>query len=515
MSNRQLTLGSLFDGIGGFPLCAELSGVTPVWAAEVDPACVAVTKQRFRNMVHLGDVSKINGAEIPPVDIITFGSPCQDLSVAGARKGLKHSDNGDTETTRSGLFIDAIRIVYEMREATNGVYPAFIVWENVDGAFSSNRGRDFQTVLAEIAKTDIPMPGSGKWARAGMVRGRGIDIAWRTLDAQYWGVPQRRKRIYLIGSFGTDSAGRILFKPDSAQRYLTPRPEAEHPSGSALGGGNEAASRVFDARGNGGGVAPTITGDHNNRVTDYTAVVMQRGFGLDCYNNDVSEQAAALGTNCGKSTGRNAVVINAAGFHGQNSVAAGGVGLLKEKTPTLSVTKHLDVAYCIGNRQTNQTNLDEITGAFCMLYAIDRATFNQGENAKYDFQIDSSGINSTVVAKGPGAVAYRLYMSLRWIIRRLTPRECERLQGYPDDWTVIGEITEMSDEDYEFYKALYIADKQLRGKKYCKNPDKAKIIRWYNTLCNNTSRYRALGNSLAIPCALRVVGYIADYMRRN
>lgn len=170
---RRITLGSLFDGIGGFPLCAEISGVKPIWAAEVDPACVAITRQHFPDMLHFGDVSKIDGAKIPPVDIITFGSPCQDLSVAGRRKGMKHKDNGDEETTRSGLFFEAIRIIYEMREATNGRYPTFIVWENVPGAFASNNGHDFRTVLEEITKTDIPMPASGKWAHAGMVRGGG------------------------------------------------------------------------------------------------------------------------------------------------------------------------------------------------------------------------------------------------------------------------------------------------------------------------------------------------------
>lgn len=168
-----LTLGSLFDGIGGFPLCAVLSGITPVWAAEVDAACVAVTKQRFPGMLHLGDISKIDGAKIQPVDIITFGSPCQDLSVAGKRAGIKHIGSGDEETTRSGLFLEAIRIIYEMRNATNGQYPTFIVWENVPGAFSSHNGNDFRTVLEEITKTDIPMPTSGKWASAGVVRGGG------------------------------------------------------------------------------------------------------------------------------------------------------------------------------------------------------------------------------------------------------------------------------------------------------------------------------------------------------
>lgn len=166
-----LTLGSLFDGIAGFPFAAVLSGITPVWAAEVEPFCVAIARERFPDMIHYGDVSKINGADLPPVDIISFGSPCQDVSVAGKRRGIKNEAAGDSETTRSGLFFDAIRIIYEMRKATNGLYPTFIIWENVAGAFTSNSGGDFRTVLEEITKTDISMPSSGKWASAGMVRG--------------------------------------------------------------------------------------------------------------------------------------------------------------------------------------------------------------------------------------------------------------------------------------------------------------------------------------------------------
>ena len=211
----KLTLGSLFDGIGGFPFAATVAGITPIWAAEIEPACVAITKQQFPNMLHLGSVTDINGAEIPPVDIISFGSPCQDLSVAGKRAGL--------DGERSGLFTEAIRIIYEMRIATNGKYPTFIIWENVPGAFSSNKGCDFRTVLEEITKTNIPMPASGKWANSGVVRGGAICAAWRLLDAQYWGVPQRRKRIYIIGSFGSNCAEEILFERDSVRRYLTPR----------------------------------------------------------------------------------------------------------------------------------------------------------------------------------------------------------------------------------------------------------------------------------------------------
>lgn len=148
----DMKLMSLFDGSGGFPLAASLCGIEPVYAAEVEPYPIAVTKNRFPKMKHLGDVSKVKGGEIEPVDIITFGSPCQDMSIAGKRAGLKHADMGDDETTRSGLFLEAIRIIKEMREATNGVYPRYAIWENVPGAFSSNRGEDFRTVLEEFIR---------------------------------------------------------------------------------------------------------------------------------------------------------------------------------------------------------------------------------------------------------------------------------------------------------------------------------------------------------------------------
>ena len=149
---------SLFDGSGGFPLAGAMCGITPVYASEVEPYPIAVTTSRFPKMKHLGDVSKVNGAELDPVDLITFGSPCQDMSVAGKRAGLKHQDKGDEETTRSGLFMEAVRIIKEMRKATNGRYPTFALWENVPGAFSSNRGEDFKVVLEELVKITEPTP---------------------------------------------------------------------------------------------------------------------------------------------------------------------------------------------------------------------------------------------------------------------------------------------------------------------------------------------------------------------
>lgn len=199
----QLKGGSLFDGIGGFPLAGTRFGIDFVWASEIESFPIEVTKRHYPNMKHLGDITKIKGNEIEPVDVITFGSPCQDLSVAGKRAGL--------DGQRSGLFMEAVRIIREMREATNGKYPRFAVWENVPGAFSSSKGADFRAVLEEIAESEIPMPASGKWATAGMVRSNGIEIAWRVLDAQYWGVPQRRKRIFLVADFTGQRAGEILF----------------------------------------------------------------------------------------------------------------------------------------------------------------------------------------------------------------------------------------------------------------------------------------------------------------
>ena len=160
-----MTLGSLFDGIAGFPLAAQRQGITPVWGSEIEADCIDISAKHFPDMQQLGNIMEISGAEIPPVDIISFGSPCQNLSVAGNGKGLAGSE--------SRLFFEAVRIIDEMRCATNGKYPKYAVWENVAGAFSSNKGRDFQKVLEEITKTAIPMPASRRWANAGLVRSRG------------------------------------------------------------------------------------------------------------------------------------------------------------------------------------------------------------------------------------------------------------------------------------------------------------------------------------------------------
>lgn len=296
MNKKKLTLGSLFDGSGGFPLGGLLNGIEPKWASEVEPFPIRVTSKRMPFMKHLGDISKLNGAEIEPVDIITFGSPCQDMSVAGKRNGLDGS--------RSSLFYEAVRIIKEMRYKTDGKYPRFIVWENVLGAFSSNKGEDFRAVLKAICSVKdenlaVPEPPKGKWTGAGNIVAADFSIAWRTFDAQYWGVPQRRKRIYLVADFDGQCAEKILFESESV------------PGDTSQGISSwERASASFK---------------DCSRKTSY---------GVDGYNGYIDEVISTLGVNCGMSTGITCV-MESAGFCTEHSAKSRGIGFEKDKAPTL------------------------------------------------------------------------------------------------------------------------------------------------------------------------------------
>ena len=240
-----MKLGSLFDGAGTCPLAGQMTGFKPVWASEIEPFPIAVTSARFPKMVHLGDVTKIDGGKIEPVDFITFGSPCQDLSVAGKRAGL--------DGERSGLFMEAVRIIKEMRGATNGRYPQIVMWENVPGAFSSNNGEDFRLVLEELAKiydpaVSISRPTDNrgkptKWERQGCIMADGFSIAWRLLDAKFWGVPQRRKRIFLVADFGGQCAGQILFECGGLSRDFRQGKPQRQENGCVAGNGVADANR--------------------------------------------------------------------------------------------------------------------------------------------------------------------------------------------------------------------------------------------------------------------------------
>jgi DNA (cytosine-5)-methyltransferase 1 len=242
-----MTLGSLFSGSGGFELAGVLAGITPVWNAEIEPFPCKVTAARFPNVKNYGDVTKIDGSKVEPVDIITLGSPCQDISVAGKQVGIQKG-------TRSSLFFEAIRIVREMLEATDYKYPRYLVWENVPGAFSSNKGDDFRSVLQSIVDlkdplSDVPKP--KKWGNAGCIVGDGYSIAWRIYDAQYWGVPQRRKRIYLIGCLGDERAGEILFKPESLRGNTTESRKTGKGAAADAQRSTDGSSHVYCLQGNG------------------------------------------------------------------------------------------------------------------------------------------------------------------------------------------------------------------------------------------------------------------------
>ena len=256
---KQLTLGSLFDGIGGFPYAASFYGIRPLWASEIVPECVAVTRRHFPDMAHLGDITQLHGSMIPPVDILTFGSPCQGLSLAGRRLGLADE--------RSGLFMEAIRIIREMQEATHGKYPQFAIFENVPGALSSNGRRDYQAVLEAFTGAKVPMPESGRWANAGMARGRGVDLAWIIYDAQHFGTAQRRRRLFLVADFRGKRAGEILFVPKSLRGYFeaggTPRQGITAFTESGAGAAGAVIEILNDQGGDSmtverGGLSPTL-----------------------------------------------------------------------------------------------------------------------------------------------------------------------------------------------------------------------------------------------------------------
>lgn len=382
-----MKLMSLFDGSGGFPLAASLCGIEPVYASEVEPYPIAVTKSRFPNMKHLGDVSRIKGAEIEPVDIITFGSPCQDMSVAGKRAGLKHTAVGDEETTRSGLFMEAIRIIKEMRVKTNGIYPRFAVWENVPGAFSSNRGEDFRLVLEEFIKITEPnavmpaVPQAG-WAYADCISGDGWSIAYRVFDAQYWGVPQRRRRIYLVADFRGECAQEILFKRESLRGYF------------------EAGRTPWQG----------IAADAQNCVG--TAIG-----GVDRYNQSFLPGLA------------------------QTLRASGG----GDCTPTVLAP--------VGKEKT-------------------------------------------------------VAVPVHYIVRRLTPTECARLQGFPDLWGHLNKKESFTDEEYKFWIEVRNAYAKINNKAV-KDYTKAQILTWYNKLHTDSAEYKMWGNGIALPNALYVMQGIA------
>ena len=440
----KVTVGSLFDGIGGWCIAAERNGAVPVWSSEIEPFCIEVTKKHFPNVMQLGDIKKIKGDKIPPVDIICAGSPCQDLSIAGKREGLKGE--------RSGLFRTANDIVSDMLNATSGKYPKYFIWENVLGAFSSNKGCDFQAVLSEITQADIPMPRSGRWARSGMVRSKRCKVTWRVLDAQYWGVPQHRERIFLIACFG-NRGGRpeVLFEPESmsgnpaeseSKKETTTRTAVPGTETSVydIGNGQINSIRMSEKTG-------ALNCMHDQRC------VLVKTYRIGSYESE------GMKSNNPKAGIKEVDKSNTLDLSGSNPARnQGGICI-----SVLDMTHAQDVI-------DDKTSTLKSSTRLAVVYAIDRAAFNQGANAKYDFKISDNGINSTLVARGPSAVGC-IYKNIDCsYVRRLTPLECERLQGLPDNWTEGG---------------------------------------------SDTARYRAIGNGMAQPCADYVMSKVVEDIKEE
>ena len=626
---NNLTLGSLFDGSGGFPLGGLISGITPVWASEIEPFPIRVTTKRMPFMKHYGDISQMDGGKIEPVDIITFGSPCTDMSIAGKRAGLDGS--------QSILFYEAIRIIKEMREATNGKYPRWICWENVTGAFSSNSGADFKAVLEAVIgiaepEVQVPAPENGKWPYADWHVGDGWSVAYRTLDAQYWGVPQRRRRIYLVADFAGGCAGEVLFKSEGLSGY----------SAESFRTWQRAARS-----------APPRSG----------------ATGFDGYNGSLTgEVSSTLGVNCGMSSGRNGIILNdqggarmdvsedvtatlraeahhppvlieAAGFCTEHSARSRSIGYEEERSPTLRagvvpavfenhsqdtrytgpvntaptvaanygmggnnqpfvvnegvpvtlkirsgcdgggkgplIQEDKSATLACGNDQTlfqpkvygicskdsNAMKSDNPRSGFyeaqttrtldgnggnpscnqggmaVVAYGIDRAAFNQGKNAQFGFAVDEE-VEPTIVAKGPGAVATRTFSaskasfftqaeeelantlvatdykdpplinaSQEYTVRRLTPAECARLQGFPDWWCEDLGTDAPTEEDLAFWGDVWEIHRRVVGSGQ-KPKTRKQLIKWLQNPHSDAAEYKMWGNGVALPCVYFVLSGI-------
>lgn len=663
----NLTLGSLFDGSGGFPLGGLLCKITPLWASEIEPFPIRVTTKRIPQMKHYGDISKLNGADLPPVDIITFGSPCTNMSAAGKREGLNGKE--------SVLFYQAIRIIKEMRCKTNGKYPRYAVWENVPGAFSSSKGEDFKAVLDAFVQisepsAEVPAPKDNKWPYAGIYMGNGWSVAYRTVDAQFFGVPQRRRRIYLVADFANECAGEILFECQGLSRNFTACKYSWQ--GTAVDAENSVGTASHSV---------TCLNDHTRSVTSVIVPVFNA-------QGEIVSRAESL--NAKESAGSAChppCVIQSSGFCTEHSAKSRGVGFEDERSPTLRAgvvpgvaienqsllfenhsqdsrykgpleqaptvsstygtggnnqpfvlqtpktlkirsgcdgggkgalvqedlsatlgcnndqTVFVPTAYGIcsdksnsmlsanpnsgiyeaetartldangGNPACNQGGIVVVEGngsrpshkgdgykksdvmytlntieQHAVVYAIDRESYNCGQNYARKLGISEDGINSTLNAQGPSAVAAPVYSSSKasfftsaeeelantlvatdykdppivndvsvvpeYIVRRLTPTECARLQGFPDWWCSDLGTAKPTKEEIKWWAEVFETHRKIM-RISSKPKSEKQIIKWLKNPHSDAAEYKMWGNGVALPCVCFVLMGIAEQANKN
>ena len=486
-----LRMASLFDGSGGFPLAAKLEGISPMWSSEIEPFPIRVTTKRLPEVKHYGDVSEVDGSEVKPVDIITFGSPCQDMSVAGKRAGLKGS--------RSNLFYEAIRIIREMRIKTNGAYPRYIVWENVPGAFSSNRGEDFRCVLESICqiKDDwVAVPRSRKWESTGEIMGDDYSVAWRVLDAQYWGVPQRRKRIFLVADLADrGGAGEVLFKCESMPRNSQESEEQKQETSRIIGNCTDDAVTVYenhtqDCRyrelgqvsstlasnlGTGGNNQPLVVKKVYRICSQDSNAMKSANPNSGIYQTEVSATIDTSNQSPCKNQG-GIVVIEGNGIRPSHM----GDGYKESETMyTLNTIEHHAVAHPI--------------------YTTSKASFHTTAH---------TDVADTLVAsdfKDPPTVTGEPYC----IVRRLTPTECARLQGFPDWWCDDLGTEDPTADDVKFWKEVFETHRRVLGTSSKPKSD-SQIIRWLKNPHSDSAEYKMWGNGVALPCVRYIMHNIAE-----
>lgn len=603
--DRKLTLGSLFDGSGGFPLGAVLTGIEPLWASEIEPFPIRVTTKRLPQMKHYGDINKIDGAAVPPVDIITGGFCCQDLSVAGKRAGL-HGE-------RSGLFFQVIRIIKEMLAATGNEYPKFAVLENVPGMYSSNGGLDFQEVLNELIRIkdetlSVPMPEKGKWSTSGEIVGDGFSVGWRTLDAQFWGVAQRRRRCYLVVDFTGGRAGEILF--DESRLRGNP-PQGGFPRQTAAGGApacagsavcfepgacsrlgghvwkgapvgalradmgdnqtavaienHPADSRVklcengivqtlSERMGTGGGNVPLVMDRNEPKTLKIRSGCEDGGKGAPVQDN----LSATLST----SNNQTVFIPKSASFMGGQGADAGSIAYSETVTPTLrgqaggNSVPMVMTAFGICSQSSNamlspnpHSGIYEAETSRTLDLNCARPDCSQGGVAVVAVQGSmigredgngprgsgvKEGISFTLDTADRHALAYAMTtgefaqacrekspcLQARdykdppvvgrpdYIVRRLTPTECARLQGFPDWWCSGLGTENPSDEEIAFWSDVWETYRLAAGT-IKKAKSRNQILKWLRHPHTDSAEYKMWGNGVALPCVRFVLEGIA------
>ena len=591
--NGKLTLGSLFSGSGAFELGGMLAGIRPVFASEVEPFPIRVTTKRLPFVKHYGDVNSIRGDEIEPVDIITSGSPCTDLSIAGKRAGL--------DGRQSGLFYQAIRIIKEMRCATDGRYPRFIVWENVPGAFSSNNGEDFRAVLEAVCSVKgggipVPRPPKGKWANAGCIMADGFSLAWRVVDACLWGVPQRRKRIYLVADFTAGSAGKILFESEGVSGY----------SAEGFRAWQRAAGGAAPCIGAAGGICLNDQGGSRMDVTDdVTCTLRAEAHHPPC----VLEQAVSGNRQPSVAETPKTLKIRAGG-------GSGGKGALiqDDKSATLSCNNDqtLFVPFRKGTRPhsaeeaptwkdgevANTLNIFDIGENRCNELVVQAFGICSKESNAMKSDNPHSGFYEAQTARtldcncnnpssnqgGIAVVAYPTFCaskssfftsaekelantlvatdykdppvindlrtasgkdifgtisasmgSKQWlgnqeafsgdyhivepdyIVRRLTPTECARLQGFPDWWCDGLGTENPTEEEMIFWREVFETHRKIMGTSSKPKSD-SQIRKWLKDPHSDSAEYRMWGNGCALPnvyfvlCGIVYYAQFPDYL---